>query len=118
MRLILVSPTSNNTEVQLIPYIFFGNLLTQMGKESGQNELYRIAFDGTIFHERMLVAIGGRSESLLTTLRADLGDEPPELKIALSHCIRAFETVSEQSIPLNGHQHSFMKDRAIEGNPI
>ena len=32
-------------------------LLAQVGKESGQNELYRIAFDGTIFHERMLVAI-------------------------------------------------------------
>ena len=89
-------------------------LLAQVGKELGQNELYRIAFDGTIFHERMLVAIGGRSESLLTTLRADLGDEPPQLKIALSHCIRAFETVSEQSIPLNAVEIAVL-DRALEG---
>lgn len=76
-------------------------LLAQVGEQPGQNELYRIAFDGTIFHERMLVAIGGRSDQLLTSLRRDIGSELPDFKMALTRCIRAFESVSEQKVALD-----------------
>ncbi len=76
-------------------------LVAQVGEQPGRNELYRISFDGTIFHEQMLVAIGGRSENLLTALRKEVNQEYPSLRIALSRCIRAFETISEQTVPLD-----------------
>ena len=44
-------------------------LIAQVGEQPGSNELYRIAFDGTIFHDRLFSVIGGRSEVLLTALR-------------------------------------------------
>ena len=77
-------------------------LLAQVGEQSGENELYRIAFDGSIFQERSFVAIGGRSEALLTALQQDAGDQLVELKLALNHCVSALKTVSEQDVTPDG----------------
>jgi len=77
-------------------------LLAQVGEQSGENELYRIAFDGTIFQERSFVAIGGRSEALLTALQQGAGDQLVELKLALNHCVGALKTVSEQDVTPDG----------------
>ncbi|MCH8038803.1 MAG: proteasome subunit alpha [Nitrospinae bacterium] len=77
-------------------------LVAQVGEQPGQNELYRIAFDGTIFHERWFVAIGGRSEALLTALRKDFNDQLLNLRSALGHCIRSLESVTDQKVGLEG----------------
>lgn len=77
-------------------------LLAEVGEESGGNEFYRIAFDGTIFHERLFVAIGGRSETLLAALKDGAGDQLLEVLPALEHCVKALKTVTEQDVAPDG----------------
>lgn len=77
-------------------------LLAQVGEQPGENELFRIVFDGTIFHERSFVAIGGRSEALLAALQQGAGDQLLDVKSALKHCVNALKTVSEQGVAPNG----------------
>ncbi len=77
-------------------------LLAQVGEQPGENELFRIAFDGTIFHERSFVAIGGRSEALLAALQQGAGDQLLDVKSALKHCVSALKTVSEQGMAPDG----------------
>jgi proteasome alpha subunit len=77
-------------------------VLAQVGEQSGDNELYRIAFDGTIFHERLFVAIGGRSEALLAALQEGAGDQLLEVVPALEHCVKALKTVTEQDVAPDG----------------
>jgi proteasome alpha subunit len=77
-------------------------LLAQVGERPGENELYRIAFDGTIFHERSCVAIGGRSEALLLALQKDSGDQLLNVQSALKHCVGALKTVAEQAVAPDG----------------
>ncbi len=89
-------------------------LLAQVGANPGENELYRIAFDGTIFHERVFVVIGGRSEALLAALQKGAGDQPVGLKPALKHCVGALKTVSEQDVALDGLEIALL-DRTRPG---
>ncbi len=77
-------------------------LVAQVGEQPGENELFRIVFDGTIFHERSFVAIGGRAEALLAALQQGAGDQLLDLKSALQHCVSALKTVSEQNVAPNG----------------
>ena len=77
-------------------------LVAQVGEQAGENELYRIAFDGTIFHERSFVAIGGRSEALLTALQQGAGDPLLDLRSALLHCVGVLKSVAEQDGASNG----------------
>jgi proteasome alpha subunit len=77
-------------------------LLAQVGEHSGENELYRIAFDGTIFQERSFVAIGGRSDALLAALQQGADDQLLDLQSALNHCVSALKTVSEQDVTPDG----------------
>lgn len=76
-------------------------LLAQVGEQPGQNELYRIAFDGTIFAESLLVALGGRADQLLSALRKEIGTTPAPLKTAVSQCVKALETVHDQKMALD-----------------
>ncbi len=89
-------------------------LLAQVGEEPGENELFRIAFDGTIFHERAFVAIGGRSEALLLALQKGASEQLMELKPALNHCVKALKTVSDQEIPPDGLEVAIL-DRKRHG---
>ena len=77
-------------------------LLAQVGEEPGRNELYRIAFDGSIVDEQGMTAIGGRSEALLTFLRNESPPELPTLQEALALCKKAFEQITEQHITSEG----------------
>jgi len=77
-------------------------LLAQVGEAPGQNELYRIAFDGSIVDEQRMTAIGGRAESLLTYLRDESSADFPTLQQALALCKKAFEQVTEQHITIEG----------------
>ena len=77
-------------------------LLAQIGDGPENTEFYRIAFDGTIFHEKQFIAIGGRSEAVLSALRdaKDSGDTQ-DLKAAITRCMQAFETATEQPVSLH-----------------
>ncbi|NKB81760.1 MAG: proteasome subunit alpha [Nitrospirales bacterium] len=73
-------------------------LVAQVGEQAGSNELYRIAFDGTIFHDRLFSVIGGRSEALLMALRKREHSERLNHDAALTHCLEALEHVHDQKI--------------------
>ena len=77
-------------------------LLAQIGNGSQDTELYRIAFDGSIFHEKHFVAIGGRADALASALRSRGSETVPDLKAALTHCMNALETATDQKVPLDG----------------
>jgi len=89
-------------------------MLAQVGQHEGENELYRIAFDGTIFHEHVFIAIGGKSESLLAELQKSAGNQTLELQVALQHCVSALEKVTEQDIPPSGLEVATL-DRTRQG---
>ena len=77
-------------------------LLAQIGDGPENTEFYRIAFDGTIFHEKQFIAIGGRSEAVVSALR-DAGDsgDALDLKAALTRCMQALETATEHPVSLH-----------------
>ncbi len=77
-------------------------LLAQIGNGSQDTELYRISFDGTIFHEKQFVAIGGRADALIAALRSGASDALPDLKAALTHCMKALDTSTDQKVSLDG----------------
>ncbi|MEC4674115.1 MAG: proteasome subunit alpha [Nitrospirota bacterium] len=77
-------------------------LLAQVGEEAGQNELYRISFDGTIFQEQSFVVIGGRSEAILSAIRQGLGDQLPDLQAAFSLCVRSLRTGTDHDVSVDG----------------
>ena len=75
-------------------------LLAQVGETPEGNELYRIAFDGSIIDERDFTAIGGRSEAILTFLRKETPETRPTLNLALQLCQQAFENGADHKIGL------------------
>jgi len=77
-------------------------LVAQVGEPGQPNELYRISFDGSIFDERGFAAIGGRAEALQVFLKERYRTEPMTLKAALSLCVAALESVTNQKLPLEG----------------
>jgi len=77
-------------------------LVAQVGESGHANELYRISFDGSIFDERGFAAIGGRAEALQVFLKERYKTEPLTLKAALSLCVAALESVTNQKLPLEG----------------
>ena len=76
--------------------------------------MYRIAFDGTIFHEHVFIAIGGKSESLLAELQKSAGNQTLELQVALQHCVSALKKVTEQDVPPSGLEVATL-DRTRQG---
>ena len=89
-------------------------LLAQVGDTPGENELYRISFDGSIVDEQGLTAIGGRSEAILTFLRKEISQAVPSLKEALQLCQTAFERVSDLKSKLDGLEIALL-DQKREG---
>ena len=89
-------------------------LLAQVGETPEKNELYRIAFDGSIFDERRFTAIGGRSETLLNLLRKESKEEVSNLKDALSLCLTSLEQATDQKIAIEGLEVAIL-DRGRTG---
>lgn len=89
-------------------------LLAQIGNDSQDTELYRIAFDGTIFHEKRFVAIGGRADALVSALRSGEADALPDLKAGLTRCMKALETATDQKISLHALEVALL-DRTRTG---
>ncbi len=76
-------------------------LLAQIGDGPENTEFYRIAFDGTIVHEKQFIAIGGRSDVLTSALRASDLEAVLDLKTAITRCMNAIETATEQTVSLH-----------------
>ena len=75
-------------------------LLAQVGETPEGNELYRIAFDGSIIDERDFTAIGGRSEAILTFLRKETSETRPTLNMGLQLGQQAFENGADHKTDL------------------
>jgi len=89
-------------------------LLAQVGENHHANELFRIDFDGSIFDERGVTAIGGRADDLLAILRKESPSTPPSLKEALSLSVSAIEQVYGQKPSIEGIEAAVLT-RARQG---
>jgi len=67
--------------------------------ESGATEMYRILFDGSIYDEKMVTVIGGRSDAIMTHLKQHV-DGPRPLRDALHQGLEALESVGHQGLRL------------------
>jgi proteasome alpha subunit len=62
-------------------------------------EMYRISFDGSIFDERLVAVIGGRSEAVMAYLKQHV-EGPRPLAVALKQGVEALESVGHQGLRL------------------
>jgi proteasome alpha subunit len=67
--------------------------------EGETTEMYRISFDGSIFDERLVAVIGGRSEAILSHLKQHVNGPRP-LQAALKQGLSALESVGHQGVRL------------------
>ncbi|HSB77673.1 MAG TPA: proteasome subunit alpha [Candidatus Methylomirabilis sp.] len=72
-------------------------LVLEVGETPETNELYRIAFDGSIADERGYATIGGQAEELKLFLR-DKSVQNPSLEGALLLATRALEAAASQKV--------------------
>jgi proteasome alpha subunit len=87
-------------------------LVVQVGEDGRPNEIYRISFDGSIFDERGYAVIGGKSEAVQAHLK-ERYKQAPSLKDALSLCLNALESVTNQKLPYEGLEIAVLaRDRA------
>ena len=72
-------------------------LVLEVGEEAAANELYRIAFDGSIADEKGYTSIGGQAEELKLFLK-DKFAEGLGLDAALQMATRALEAAASQKV--------------------
>ena len=72
-------------------------LVLEVGEEQAANELYRIAFDGSIADEKGYTSIGGQAEELKLFLK-DKFQEGLSLDAALQQATRALEAAASQKV--------------------
>jgi proteasome alpha subunit len=72
-------------------------LVLEVGEEPAANELYRIAFDGSIADEKGYTSIGGQAEELKLFLK-DNFQEGLSLEAALQQATRALEAAASQKV--------------------
>ena len=82
--------------------------------EGSATEIYRISFDGSIFDERLVAVVGGRSEAILSYLKQHV-DGPRPLGAALQVGLDALESVGHQGLRLPQLEVAVLDRRAAEG---
>ena len=88
-------------------------LVLEVGEEQAANELYRIAFDGSIADEKGYTSIGGQAEELKLFLK-DNFQEGLSFKAALQQAIRALEAAASQKVKA-AHLEVAVLERARPG---
>jgi proteasome alpha subunit len=78
--------------------------------ERDTNEMYRISFDGSIFDERLVAVIGGRSEAIMTHLKQHIDGRRP-LPAALKEGLEALESVGHQGLLLQNMEIAVLDRR-------
>src|SRR5207247_10680238 len=71
-------------------------LVVEVGQGDKPNEIYRISYDGSIIDEKGVAAIGGKSDALLTFLKARWTAPTVSLRETLRLSIQALDTVTNQ----------------------
>jgi len=72
-------------------------LVLEVGEEGAPNEMYRIAFDGSIAEEKGYAGIGGQAEELKLFLQ-DKFAETLGLEVGLQLAVRALEAAASQKV--------------------
>ena len=88
-------------------------LVLEVGEEPAANELYRIAFDGSIADEKGYTSIGGQAEELKSFLK-DKFQEGLSLEAGLQQAIRALEAAASQKVKA-AHLEVAVLERARPG---
>jgi proteasome alpha subunit len=88
-------------------------LVLEVGEEQAANELYRIAFDGSIADEKGYTSIGGQAEELKLFLK-DKFQEGLSLEAALRQATRALEAAASQKVKVT-HLEVAVLERARPG---
>ena len=88
-------------------------LVLEVGEEQAANELYRIAFDGSIADEKGYTSIGGQAEELKLFLK-DKFQEGLSLDAALQQATRALEAAASQKVKAT-HLEVAVLERARPG---
>jgi proteasome alpha subunit len=88
-------------------------LVLEVGEEQAANELYRIAFDGSIADEKGYTSIGGQAEELKLFLK-DKFQEGLSLEAALQQATRALEAAASQKVKAT-HLEVAVLERARSG---
>ncbi len=73
-------------------------LIVEVGVEGNDNRLFKVTYDGTLYDERGVCAIGGQAESLGDVLRNSLQGEPVPLAEALRKAAAAFRHAEGREI--------------------
>jgi proteasome alpha subunit len=88
-------------------------LVLEVGEQQTANELYRIAFDGSIADEKGYTSIGGQAEELKLFLK-DKFQEGLSLEAALQQATRALEAAASQKVKAT-HLEVAVLERARPG---
>ena len=64
------------------------------------HEIYRVAFDGSIYDEKGFTAIGGKADTVITTLQEHYKD-PVDLRASLKLSVKALESVNNHTLQSN-----------------
>jgi proteasome alpha subunit len=88
-------------------------LVLEVGEQQTANELYRIAFDGSIADEKGYTSIGGQAEELKLFLK-DKFQEGLSLEAALQQATRALEAAASQKVKA-AHLEVAVLERARPG---
>ena len=75
-------------------------LVVEVGETTGQNEIFRIQFDGSIFDEKEFTVIGGKSEPLIKALKNRY--QLTSFEEALKICAEALKEGYEQNLSSEG----------------
>jgi proteasome alpha subunit len=80
-------------------------LVVSVGSSEGESEIYRISFDGSIFDEKLFTVIGGKSEGILTRLKAKTANATgglSSLDEAVRTCVEAIENGNNNKLSHEG----------------
>ncbi|EQD24579.1 MAG: hypothetical protein D084_Lepto4C00408G0004 [Leptospirillum sp. Group IV 'UBA BS'] len=88
-------------------------VLADLGTDGRPDEIYRISYDGSIFDEPLLTAVGGRAEQLGALLRERI-KEPLPLHEGLRIVRGAFQEISEAPLPVEQMEVGLL-DRTAAG---
>ncbi|MFQ5840691.1 MAG: proteasome subunit alpha [Candidatus Methylomirabilales bacterium] len=91
------SQTIGNIFSQEIKPLEVDILVVEVGEGEARNEMYRIAFDGSIGDERGYTIIGGQADELRLYLR-DKYEEDMTLEASLGLAARALEATTNQQV--------------------
>ncbi len=88
-------------------------VLAELGSNGRPDEIYRISYDGSIFDEPLLAAVGGKAEPLTALLKERVSD-PLSLARAVRLLREAFGEISGTPMPLSQMEVALL-DRSLSG---